>query len=184
MDAIEALDWGAYSNFDHQVQSFPQILHIMRPGYYLGDYLAIGVLFSLAAVLFAVQGKHRSAQVTAVALAVALGLIFATRALVPRMRPGNAQNWLGPYEMQGSYPSASVLLFTLVMVLLACAVWPWLHARWQRALYLALAIMLTVWVCMSQFYLCTHYLTDVLGGLAGAALVGWMACKFLASRAP
>ncbi|MSQ93978.1 MAG: phosphatase PAP2 family protein [Gemmataceae bacterium] len=184
MDAIEALDWGAYSNFDHQVQSFPQILPIMRVGFYLGDYLAIGVLFSLAAVLFAVQGKHRSAQVAAVALAVALGLIFAARALVPRMRPGNAQNWLGPYEMQGSYPSAAVFLFTLAMVMLACAVWAWLHSARQRALYLALATVLTVWVCMAQFYLCTHYLTDVLGGLAGAALVGWIACRFLANRAP
>jgi hypothetical protein len=42
-----------------------------------------------------------------------------------------------------------------------------------------LAAALTVWVCMSQFFLATHFVTDVIGALAAAGLIGWIASRLL-----
>src|ERR1700730_9235398 len=103
MDAIEALDWGAYAHFRFQASHHPEVLPIMQVAYYLSDYVAIGMLFSLAGTLFWLQGKHRSAQVSAASLAFSVALIFGVRFLVPRLRPPDAQNWLGAYDMVGSY---------------------------------------------------------------------------------
>jgi hypothetical protein len=175
MDAIETLDWGAYAHFTQKAAEQPGILPFMEIGYYLSDYLAIGVYFSLAALLFALQGRHRSAQVTALSLAVAVALIYAIRALVPRMRPPAAQGWLGVTEMQGSYPSAAVFLFLLALIVLGLALAGLLRFQWQRAGYCVVAAALFAWVFFSQFYLALAFLTDMLGGMAGAAMVGMLA---------
>ena len=91
LDAIEALDWGAYAHFKYDAEHQPLTLQFMQVAYYFSDYVAIGVLFSLAAFLFVMQGKHRSAHVTAAGLVVALAVIFSVHFLVPRLRPPAAQ---------------------------------------------------------------------------------------------
>jgi hypothetical protein len=179
MEVINDLDWGVYSFFRYQAEQHPDILPLMHVAYYLSDYLAIGVLFSLAAGLFLIQGKRRSAGITAISLAVALALIFGVRFLVPRVRPPDAQNWLGAADMRGSYPSAGVFLFMLAMILIGFAVRGLTRRPWLRRFYVAVAVALTVWVCVSQFFLAIHFLTDVLGGMAGATLVGWIALRYL-----
>ena len=178
MDAIESIDVGAYAHFRHQAETHPEFLPIMHIAYYLSNYLAIGVLFSLTALLFLLQGKRRSAQVTAINLAWALALLFSVRFLVPRRRPDDAQNWLGPQAMLGSYPSGGVFLFMLAMILLGFAIWD-LAKPWLRGVYLLTAVALTVWVCMSQLIMSLHYLTDILGGIAAATFMGWIASHFL-----
>ena len=182
MDAIESLDVGVYSHFSLQRARYPELLPIMQMAYYLSDYLSIGVLFSLAALLFLLQGKRRSAQVTAISLAAALVLLFSVRFLVPRRRPDDAQNWLGPEHMLGSYPSAGVFLFLLAMIMLGFAIWN-LARPWLRGLYILTATALTVWVCMSQLLLALHYLTDILGAMAAATFIGWVASRFLDGKA-
>jgi hypothetical protein len=179
MDVIESqLDIGPYATFRELIKHHPEILPAMKIGYYLGDYLSVGILVSLAAFLFLWQGKRKSAQVTALSLAVAFALLFGVRFLVPRRRPDDAENWLGPANMIGSYPSAGVFLFMLAMIFLGFATWH-LCRPWLRAIYVLTAIVLTVWVSMSQLVLATSYLTDVLGAMAAATLIGWIAFRFL-----
>src|SRR5262249_34670812 len=122
MDAIESLvDFGPYAAFQEFIKNHPEIRSTLQTGYYLGDYLSVGILFSIAAYLFLWQGRRRSAQVTAISLAIAFGLLFGVRILVPRRRPDDAENWLGPGNMVGSYPSAGVFLFMLAMIFLGFA---------------------------------------------------------------
>jgi membrane-associated phospholipid phosphatase len=179
MEVINELDWGVYAHFRYQIGLHPELLPIMQAAYYLSDYLGIGVLFSLAAALFLIQGKRRSAQVTALSLALALALVFGVRFLVPRLRPPDAQVWLGAEDMRGSYPSAGVFLFMLAMIFIGFAVWGLARSRWLRGLYVVVAALLIAWVCVSEFFLAIHFLSDVLGGMAGATLIGWIAYGWL-----
>jgi membrane-associated phospholipid phosphatase len=184
MDAIESLDWGTYAHFRFQAQQlqqydqFPLFLSFMQAAYYLSSYVGVGVLILLAVLLFLGQGKPRSALVTLLIFITASALLETIHLVVPRRRPPDAQNWLGADAMLGSYPSAGVFLFTIGATLLGLALWKLLRP-WQRGLYTFIAALLTVWVCMSQFFLALHFLTDVLGGLAGAALFGWIASRYL-----
>lgn len=183
MDAIESFDVDVYSFF-RQLIADPQVCEFMKPAYYLSDFLSVGVLFSLAALLFLWQGKRRSAQVTAVTAAAAFMLVFSLRLLVPRRRPPDGENFLGAANMIGSYPSAGVFLFMLAAIFLGFATWR-LFRPWQRGLYILIATILCVWVCMSQLVLATSYLSDVVGALAGALLISWIAFRSLhAQEAP
>jgi membrane-associated phospholipid phosphatase len=129
-------------------------------------------------ILFLLQGKRRSALVALVSFASAFILIDAVRFVVPRRRPEDAENWLGPHAMLGSYPSAGVFLFMLAMILISFAAWD-LARPWMRGAYVLIAALLTGWVCLSQFFLAIHFLTDVLGGIAGATLIAWIAHRCL-----
>ena len=179
MEVIEAIDIGAYRHFHHQLGKQPELQPIMEIGYYLSNYIAVGILFSLVALLFLLQGRRQSARVTAISLAFALTLLFAVRFLVRRMRPPDGENWLGPNDMEGSYPSGGVFLFMLAMIFLGFAIWNWARRPWQRGLYVLTATLLTVWVCLSQLFLSVHYVTDIIGAMAAATFVGWVASRFL-----
>ena len=179
MDAIDALDWGVYSHFDFENQRAPGLFPVMQIGYYVSGYVGVGLILLAAVVLFLVQGKRRSALVAIAISFAAVGLIEAVRWLVPRRRPENAVKTLGPDDMLGSYPAASVFLFMLAMILLGFAVWGLTQRALWRGLYVLFAALLTVWVCMSQFFLALHFLTDILGALVGATLIGWIAHRFL-----
>jgi hypothetical protein len=183
MDAIESLDWGVYSHFRFQGQQYPAIFPFMRVAYYLSSYVGVSIGLSIAVILFLLQGKRRSALVALVSFASAFILIDAVRFLVPRRRPEDAENWLGPHAMLGSYPSAGVFLFMLAMILISFAAWD-LARPWMRGAYVLIAALLTGWVCLSQFFLAIHFLTDVLGGITGAALIAWIAHRYLDHKAP
>jgi membrane-associated phospholipid phosphatase len=180
MDVIESLDWGVYAHFRFQAQQCPDILPFMQAAYYMSSSVGLIVLMSLAVILFVVQGKRQAALVTLVSFGAALALIHATRILVPRRRPEDAENWLRPGDMLGSYPSSGVFLFMLAMILVGCALWS-LIRPWLRGVYLLIAFLLTVWVCLSQFFLAIHFLTDVVGAMAGATLIAWIAHRYLYS---
>lgn len=183
MDAIESLDWGVYSHFRFQGQQYPAVLPLMQVAYYLSSYAGVSVGLAIAVILFWVQGQRRSALVALVSLASAFGVIEAVRFLVPRRRPEDAENWLGPQAMLGSYPSAGVFLFMLALILIGLAVWD-LARPWQRGAYVVIAALLTAWVCLSQFFFAIHFLTDVLGGMAGATLIAWIAHRYLDRKDP
>lgn len=170
MDAIEALDWGAHADFTFKSGKYGAILPLMRGAGYVSSYVAIAILLLIALALFLAQGKLRSAVVALLSFTFAVGLIAVVRFLVPR---------LGPDGMAGSYPATSVLLFMLTMILIGFAVWNLSQRYWVRGCYAAVATILTVWVCLSQFFLALHFLTDILGALAGATAVSWIAFKFM-----
>ena len=181
MDAIEALDWGVYADFSFKSGKFPVIVPVMHAAEYLSNHVSIGIFLLISLGLLLAQGKYRSAAVALISFVVSIGLIVAVNFLVPRRRPENAEEWLGPNDMHGSYPAASVFLFMLTMILIGLAVWSLTQRASYRALYAAAGTLLTVWVCMSQMFLALHFLTDILGALAGATLMSLLAFKFMDS---
>lgn len=185
MDAIESLDWGVYSHFDFEDQKHTFVKPFMQVAYYISSYhyLGVAVLAFVAILLFLLQQRRQAALVSLVSVAASIGLIEGIHRLIPRRRPENAAKLLGADQIYGSYPSAGVFLFMLVAILIGLAIWD--RARvWQRITYVVIAGGLTVWVCMSQFFLSLHFLTDVIGGLVGATLVGWIAWRCLEPLPP
>jgi hypothetical protein len=183
MERIDTLDWGAYATFAEVAKALPLLVGFMQIAHYVSSYVSVGLLGGLAICLFLRQGRRRDALITLLAFVSAALLIELMHFIVPRHRPPDAQNWLGTHAIHDSYPAAGVFLFTLAMILLVAAVWRGLSPA-ARSLYIALASLLTVWVCMSQFILALHFVSDVIGGLAGAALVGWVACRLMAHAQP
>jgi membrane-associated phospholipid phosphatase len=184
MDAIEALDWGSYAFFTFRARAYPEIMPVMEAGYHLGTYLGVSVPVLLALAAFVFLGKRRAALVTLISFAVAVGVVQSIQFLVPRRRPEDAQSWLGKENMEGSYPSGGVLLFMLGVLLLSFAVWQLTPRVLLRLMYLTLVTTLTVWLCLSQLFLSIHFLTDILGAVAGAALISWVAYRLFEQPQP
>jgi hypothetical protein len=179
MDVVESIDWGAYSHFRFVAQHNPDILPWMEIAYYANSYAGVSCLAVLAVVLFLVQGRMRAAAVTGLAMAAGVGLCFICHFVVPRRRPPDAENFLGADSMTSSYPADGVLLFMLAMIFLGIAAWPLLRYGVLRGLFVVLAVALTVWICMSQFFLTIHFVSDVVGALAGAAILGVAASRMM-----
>lgn len=183
LDAIEALDDGAYAHFDSiAAAGQPAAVALLEPAYYMSGMAGVLILLTVALLIFLVRKNGRGAIAALVGFALAFTLIEALHRAIPR-HPPNAERWLGTAPSGGSYPSESVFLFTLCLVFLALAIWDWLK-NWQRILFIVVAAALIGWVCMCGFYLELHYVTDVIGGLAGAALIGWSAGRWLRSSSP
>ena len=183
MDAIpiEAFDDGVYAHFDNQISPDPHVRNFMMPAYYFSSWIGLLVLLGVVLVVFIVRGKRRGAIVALLSVVCAFALIQAIHVLVPRPFPPNADKWLGIGLQTGSFPSGAVLLFMLEMILLGAALWDRLRI-WQRCVFVVLASALVVWVCMAGFILAFHYLSDMAGGLIGAALFGWIACRLMAEK--
>jgi len=179
MDAIEALDDGANAHFTFQADQFKQIVSYMQPAYQISSYIGIAVLVLVILALFVFQGKKRAAFIAAASFLAAIALIELLRFAVPRPRPQDAVKWLGDDAKSGSFPSVGVFLFMLALILLGAALWEWLPRTWMRGAYVLIALALTVWVCLSQFYLALHFVTDVIAAIAGATLIGWTATRLL-----
>ena len=177
MDRIEAFDWAVYSHFAFQISNSPGLEEFMQWAYTASGYVGTTALMLTACVLFLAQGKRRSALVAMLSYASAVLLIYAIRFTVPRARPEKAVNWVGPDDMVGSYPAPGIFLFMIDAILIGFAVWNLTPRFWLRALYILVATALSVWVCMSQFVLPIHFLTDAIGGMAGATLIGWIAYR-------
>lgn len=176
MDRINQFDWGVYSHFAFLEQ---QDAPFFRAGFLISGYIGVGFLLLIAVLSFLVQRKVRSLLVCLISSAFAVGLIQTVHWLVPRLRPERAVDIVGPEDMAGSYPSAAVFLFMLGMIWIGFAVWTCTERSLLRGSYAIMATALTVWVCMSQFFLNLHFLTDVLGGIAGATVVAWLAYQLL-----
>jgi len=183
MDGIEGLDDGAYAFFGFFAEKSPALVALMQPAYYISGYVGCGILLAVMVLVLFLQKEYQPALVALISFLGSVALIELIRFAVPRARPQNAVLWLGEGAQTASYPSAGVFLFTLLMILLGHAFRSYLHSARKRGASLFLAVLLTVWVCMAQFFLRIHYVTDVIGGLAGATLIGWIACKLMRNNA-
>lgn len=179
MDAIEALDDGANAHFTWQKREFPGIVGYMQVAYYISSYAGIAVFAAIIILLLLLQRRNIAALAAASGIASAVGAITLLQRIVPRARPQLAAEWLGDDAMTGSYPAAAVFLFMLCAILFCGTVWPIVRGLATRGSLVALSALLTVWVCMSQFFLATHYVSDVIGGVAGATLIGWLTCRVM-----
>lgn len=184
MDAIEALDDGANALFTFQMRAYPAIKDYMQIAYYGSSYVGIAVIVMLVVLVLLVQRRYRAALAAVVGFASACAVITCLQKSVPRARPQLAVEWLGDTARTGSYPSAGVFLFMLGAILLGAALWGRLRGFWPRASYVSVAAGLTVWVCLSQFLLATNYVSDVIGGMAGATLIGWLTFRVMQADLP
>lgn len=186
MDAIEGLDDGAYAHFTFQAKQQPEILQAMLPAYYISSYVGVLALVALAVAIFVLRRKWRAASVTLLGLIAGLAAIQLAQTLVPRPRPQEAGLslqrdrflFLGESTTVSSYPSVGVFLSTFALILLGRALWDVLP-QGLRMVYSIIACFVVVWVCLSQFFFALHYVTDVIGGVAGGALFGWIACLLI-----
>src|SRR5437879_4078594 len=103
MDAIESMDWGAYAHFRFQAQQFglqakqfPQIAQWTQDYYAVGGYVFVGTIILAIALLLMLQERRRNALVVLLTFAAAVALVEGIHFLVPRRRPPDAQDWLGP----------------------------------------------------------------------------------------
>jgi membrane-associated phospholipid phosphatase len=179
MDAIDTIDWGAYAHFAFVAQKHPGVAEFMSFPYYISTYAAVLAIMASVCIFFLLQNRSRAALATSLGLIFSMGIIEFCRLLVPRVRPPDAENWLGPNERLGSYPSAGVFLFMLTMIFLGFALWRWLPTVGMRLLFVLLAVALTVSVAIGQLFLALHYVSDIVGGIVGAATVGYVVSRFL-----
>lgn len=178
LDGIEGLDDGANAHFTFQANQFPLILRLVQPASYLSDSAGIAALLILIAVILLTTGTWRDLVIALCASAAAIGVLHAAQTLVPRVRPQDGIALLGAGGRCGSYPSSGVFLVMLCMILLGKALWPMLD-RATRGIFVLLSTLLVVWVCLSQFYLGLHFVTDVIGGIAGAGMLGWISVRLM-----
>jgi membrane-associated phospholipid phosphatase len=183
MDAIEALDDGANAHFTWQKREMPGVVPYMQVAYYISSYVGIGVLALLVIVILLWQRRRWAALATAMGFAAAIGVILALQQLVPRARPQLAVEFQ-PDVQTASYPSASVFLFMLGVVLLCCVLWDKVPSLRMRGVLIGVLAFFVVWVCLSQFFLAQHFVSDVIGAFAGAILIGWFTCKAIQADRP
>jgi len=185
VDAIEGLDDGANAFFTFQANEHRRVLQVMEPAYYASSYVALLGLLAAIVMILLLRQKLRAAVVTVLGFVAALCLIQLAQTWVPRARPQNAALFLGRdsifFFADGanvpSYPAGKVLLFLLALILLGQALWDWLPGV-IRGAYVVAAGILTVWMCLAQFFLALHFVTDVIGALAAAVLIGWVVHLF------
>jgi membrane-associated phospholipid phosphatase len=178
MDAIDTIDWGAYAHFTFVAGKHPDAIRFVQAHYHQGTYILLIGLNAAALLLLLVRKRLRAAIVASLGFIAALGMIELCRLLVPRHRPPDARALVDANDMLGSYPSADVYLFMLTMIYFGFALWPWLRTGVSRSVFLVVAAALTVGVALSQFFLATHFVSDVVGGIVGAAIVGFTVAKF------
>jgi len=177
MDAIDTIDVGAYAHFTFVASNYPEIIQFVKSYNYVSVYVILIGPMAAVFALFVWQKRMRAALVTAMGFVVSMGIIEACRLLVPRRRPDDALELVGANDMIGSYPSAGVFLFILLMIYVGLALWPWLRSSVARSLFVGVAAALTVGVAMFQFFLALHFVSDVVGGLMGAAIVGFVVAR-------
>lgn len=180
MDAIDTIDWGAYAHFTFIAAKYPESIRFLQSFYFTITYVVLAALGAIVLLLFALQKRLRDALVASLAVLFAMGIIEFCRLMIPRRRPPDAQELVGVHDMLGSYPAMSVFLFMLLVILIGFALWPWLRSGVSRTIFVVVAAALTVAVAMLQFILAIHFVSDVVGGIVGAAIVGFVVAKLLA----
>ena len=169
MDFLEGLDWGAYSHFSHAASHQPAVLDAMKVVNRIGSYDGVPILLvMLAMFLYLMRGRTRAALVTLGAWGLAYVTVEGLRNVIDRDRPQSAWETVrDSFEMASSFPARSVFLFTFAVAVFVSALWDLTPRRGLRGLMVSVAAVLVVVLCLSQFYLALHFVTDVIAGLIG-----------------
>lgn len=183
MDPLTDLDWGTYYFFQFQARKLAVLQPVMLALNALANPRVTSVLILALVALLAFHRKIRPAIGVMLAFLAGIALIWNFREFMPSDRPPAAIDLAGPAGMRAAFPSASVLLFTLVAALWAMV--PEFLGASQKSRFsaLAAAVVLIILVILSQLFLKLYFLSDILAGLtAGLALA--LCCKVLVSTEP
>jgi membrane-associated phospholipid phosphatase len=178
VELFKSMDYGGYYFFRHLARQNPEILPAFRLGDWLGSYFVVGFMFLVAVILLLVQARTRAAQVSVGAFVLGVIFVEILRNVVAAHRPPDAQDLVDADEMLRSFPAREVFTVTLAGVLLLFAAWGSVRKTPLRLLLTAAVVVLLLWVAMSQLILGLHFVTDVMGGLAGGIGLGLLASRF------
>lgn len=143
---------------------------------HLGDK---GFIWIALALLCLCVRKYRKAGIN-MAVSMILSLIvvnFLLKNLVARERPFVTDPTLDNLVFEGSFSFPSGHTATSVTAALSLMMW---HRKEGIA-----AMVLAVLISLSRIYICVHYPTDVLGGVAAAvlfSLVSYIAIKYISEK--
>ncbi len=158
---------------------------LMIGGYFVGQHVivAIGVLLAL---YFIYRRYWRELAMVVIAWAGEGSLWLLIAPHFNRTRPAFATP-VWHHMTAPSFPSGHTIASVMCFGLLAYLAVPWLRTGWAKALVIALAVLMILYVAFSRLFIGDHYLTDVLAGLAlGIAWSGlvYTAVELVARRRP
>lgn len=141
-------------------------------------HMILFVGLAAGAVALAVVRRWRPVVFLLVTMLGELALFLATAAIVGRARPDVPH--LDGNLPTSSYPSghvaATILLYTAIAVLVTART-----RAWWRWVFVALAVVMPLWVALSRMYRGMHHPTDIL--LGSVVLAGlWLATTLYAVR--
>jgi undecaprenyl-diphosphatase len=129
----------------------------------------------VAAVILMARGRGRAGILTLAVAGLGYFAVTMMQGAIARERPPDARNLVSADEMLHSFPARNVFLFTLAIALLMFALWDITPGRLLRGVLVVVSTGLVVLLCLSQFYLGLHFVTDVVAGLVGGLLLALLA---------
>ena len=177
MDVFKGIDLGTYASFRLIGQQNPEIAQIMHGSAIAGGYLWIFFLAILAWRWWSIQGVFPFVNL-AKALAIIL-LVEALRFGIDRPRPDDAQDFFRKV-VGGSFPNDAAFRAVFISTMMVETAKPGQN-RWLALLG---AVLYCVWVMMGQLITHLAFLTDILGSLALALGIGFLAPRIFATGDP
>ncbi len=157
---------------------------LMVAGYYVGQHVIV-VVGVLLALYFIYRRYWRELAMVAIAWAGEGSLWLLIAPYFHRARPA-FPTVIWHHMTAPSFPSGHTIASVMCFGLLAYLTVPWLRSGWAKALVIALAVLMILYVGFSRLFIGDHFLTDVLAGLAlGIAWSGlvYTAVELVARRA-
>jgi undecaprenyl-diphosphatase len=174
MEYVQAADDGALIWFGNSHQ--PWLNAVMKAFTFLGDKWTMLVIVALAATLFYLGGRRRTAAFVLLGALLGLGISQGCKYVVKRARPDVAWKLVQPPRTP-SFPSGHSLNSMAILGAIGLTLSRTLQRRGMRWLAIALGLGLPLLVGISRPYLGAHYPSDVLAGwtvgLACALLTFW-----------
>lgn len=134
---------------------------------YLGETMVIAIF---CAILLLLPNRKKLGIPVTIITIFSVGLNFLIKTLVMRSRPEGmflTQDTLG-YQMPDgfSFPSGHAQTANIFYVSLAYLLAKNSKKRWQKTMLWVLTPLFCVTMCVARVYLCVHFLSDVLAGIA------------------
>ena len=170
MDRLASMDLGAHFFFQNQVRR-PWLDPVAKGITFLGNEPVLMAVTVLAALLFLVARRPRTALAVVLSGFLSLSIIHSVKPLVGRDRPPEVVNPVidGPNDRQ-SFPSGHALGSTAVYGAVALGLAQLLPRPGSRRLVIALGFALGFVIGVTRLYLGVHFVFDVVGGwTAGVA---------------
>lgn len=163
MDALRALDWGAYFHFRFLSSHAPWADQLMQIIDMLGSYVVVSLCVLVAFGFWIRADRLKSAVLLLLFFAIAVGLTEGLRILVARPRPEDAQNLLSGENLLGSFPAKGILLFSFSILQVAASACKGFVSKLGWTGVCAVSIGL---VAFSEMFLGLNFLSDVIAGMA------------------
>ena len=138
------------------------VLTIMNIGFYLGEYVLVGLL-ALLVVYFIAKRSWTELAMTVLGPVGSTALFLWLSNLIGRSRPPTQ---IGISTTIPGFPSGHSIAVVVVYGLTAYLLVPAMRTKWGKALVIAGAVLLMLFVGATRVFTAGHYLTDVVAGYA------------------